>query len=222
MAVTGIIFDCDGTLLDSMDAWLSTESYLAKRSGITLSEEEAAHLGSLNIPEIGDFFHDRFALGGSASDVVAMIYEVMHENYRTRVKARPGALDFVRKATKQGVVCSVASATPLPLLETALEVSGFTPYLKAIISVDDVGVSKRDPAVYDYARIKMGTEKESTWVFEDAAYALRTVKQAGYPAVGIYDCDIAGTHEQLALADIVIDCFGDLDISSLMIAGHRG
>lgn len=219
MAVTGIIFDCDGTLLDSMESWMATEAQLAERSGISLSSEDATYLGTLTIPEVGDYFHDRFGLGGSGSEVVAMIYDIMRENYRTRTPARPGALEFVREAAERGVVCSVASATPLPLLETALEATGFTPYLKAIVSVDEVGVSKREPAVYDHARSKMGTPKETTWVFEDAAYALRTVKKAGYHAVGIYDCDIAGTHDQLAIADRVIDHFSDLDVKSFIAAG---
>lgn len=216
MTVTGIIFDCDGTLLDSMEAWLSTEAQLAAQAGIKIGDEESTYIGTLRISEVGTYFHEKFGLGTSAEDVVSMIYEIMRINYRTCVKPRLGALEFVRQASSQGIVCSVASATPLSLLTEALELTGFAPYLKAIVSVEEVGVSKGNPAVYDYALSKMGTDKESTWVFEDAAYALKTVKDAGYPAIGIYDCDIAGTHEQLSIADLVIDNFNELDIAGFI------
>lgn len=66
-----------------------------------------------------------------------------------------------------------------------------------VASVDDVSSSKREPKVYDHTRRLMGTPLETTWGFEDSAYALRTLRGAGYRTVGIYDRDDAGTHEEL-------------------------
>lgn len=214
----GVIFDCDGTLVDSMGVWRELEEELARRAGVVLSPEDTDTLTTLTISECGAYFHGNFGLGGSAQDVVDMIDAFMLEYYRDRSCPRQGALAFVQALAECGVRMSVASSTPPVCLNAGVAHCGFAPYLDAVVSVDDVGMSKREPAVYNRARELMGTPRERTWVFEDAAYALRTVRAAGYPAVGIYDCDLSGTWEELLkLADIAIRSFGDIASEDLAI-----
>ena len=159
----GVIFDCDGTLIDSMMVWRETEAGLARRANVTLTAAEIDALTAMTIPECGAFFHERFGLGSSGDEVVAMMDELMLEFYRERALARPGALEFVQALAERGVRMSVASSSPQPYLQAGLERCGFAPYLDAIVSVDDVGASKREPAVYDHAREAMGTPLAATW-----------------------------------------------------------
>lgn len=213
----GVIFDCDGTLLDSMDVWHALERDLARRAGITLTPADTDELTTLTIPEVGRFFHGRFGLGTSGEDVVSMVDEFMLDYYRNRSHARMGALEFVRGLAKHGVAMSVASSSPQPYLQAGLAHTGFTPYLSAIVSVDDVGRSKREAAVYDHARDLMETPPDATWVFEDSAYALRTVRRAGCRSVGIYDSDISGTYDELSeLADIAVRGFEELSVDAFL------
>ena len=142
----GVIFDCDGTLIDSMMVWRETEAGLARRANVTLTAAEIDALTAMTIPECGAFFHERFGLGSSGDEVVAMMDELMLEFYRERALARPGALEFVQALAERGVRMSVASSSPQPYLQAGLERCGFAPYLDAIVSVDDVGASKHEPA----------------------------------------------------------------------------
>ena len=209
----GVIFDCDGTLLDSMDVWREVEDELARRAGAQLTDADKDELTTLNIPEAGAFFHDRFGLGAAADDVVRMMDELMLDYYRNRAHERPGALVFVRALVERGVRVSVASSSPQKYLQAGLERAGFAPYVGLVVSVDDVSSSK----LYDHTRRLMGTPLETTWGFEDSAYALRTLRGAGYRTVGIYDRDDAGTHEELrANADAVIDSFEELDAETFI------
>lgn len=218
----GVVFDCDGTLLDSMDVWREVEDELAGRAGVVLAAADTDELTTLTIPEVGAFFHDRFGLGTSAEHVVGMIDEFMLAYYRERARERPGALAFVRDLHARGVALSVASSSPQPYLRAGLERCGFAPFLQAIVSVDDVGASKREPAVYDRAREHMGTPIETTWGFEDSTYAIRTLRSAGYRTVGIYDCDLAGTYEDLsALADIAVRSFEELSADAFLALAAR-
>ena len=213
MQTTGVIFDCDGTLLKSSEAWLEAQNEIARRAQADLNEEDLDALWQFTIPDMGIFFYEKYHLGDSPEKVVAMIYEFMAEQYKTTVKPREGALEFVKTLVESGIKCSVASVTPLPLLQTAIEVAGFAPYMKAVVSVDEVGISKRNPAVFDLALQRMGTPKESTWVFEDSAYALRTAKNAGYLTASVYDNDVAGTREELSIANVTADEFFELDVN---------
>lgn len=201
----GIVFDCDGTLLDSLGMWYELEQELSRRAGCELTKSDRDAITTFTIPETGAFMHEKFGLGKSAEDVVQMMNDFLLDYYRLQVNEKPGALSFVRALRERGVVMSVASSSPQSYLQAGLAHAGFSPYLEAIVSVDDVGASKREPAVYDHARMRMGTSLESTWVFEDASYALRTVRAAGYRAVGVYDCDESGTMADLeSLANVVI------------------
>ena len=218
----GVVFDCDGTLLDSMDVWREVEGELADRAGVALTEADRGVLATLTIPEVGAYFHDRLGLGASAEHVVNMIDELMLAYYRERAHERPGALAFVRALYARGAVLSVASSSPQSYLRAGLERCGFTPYLQAIVSVDDVGASKREPVVYDRARELMGTPLATTWGFEDSSYALRTLRSAGYHTVGIYDCDLAGTYDELsALADITVRSFDELSTDAFLAHAAR-
>ena len=204
----GVIFDCDGTLLDTLGVWEEFECEFARRAGYEFTLEDSNYLATLTIPETGAFMHNQLGLGKDADDVVRMMDEYFIDYYATRAGERPGALSFVRGLHEQGVEMCVASSSPLPYLQAGLKHTGFAPYLKAIISVDDVGASKREPRIYEHAREILGTPPESTWVFEDAAYALRTVRGVGFHTVGIYDCDISGMRKELKeLADIYLESF---------------
>ena len=199
-APIGVIFDCDGTLLDSMGVWREMESEFAHRAGGELSPTDKDRLTTMTTPEAGEFFHTKFGLGASPQEVVRMVGEYMMEFYSTRATARPGALEFVRSLFERGVRLSVASSSPMPYLLAGLSHTGFLPMLDAVVSVDDVGKPKREPAVYDRARSLMGTELS------------RTLKRAGYHTLAVYDCDLSGTYAELsASAERAVRDFRDLD-----------
>lgn len=213
----GVIFDCDGTLIDSMGAWRELEADLARRVGAELDKEDTDALTTMSIPECGAYLHGKFGLGDSPADVVGMIDEFMMDFYANRSAARPGALAFVRGLAEASVPMAVASSTPSALLRAGIEHAGFAPYMRAVVSVDDVGKSKREPAVYDRAREALGTTRAQTWGFEDATYALRTLNAAGYRTFGVYDCDLSGTFEELAgEADMVARSFEDVSAAEFM------
>lgn len=207
----GVIFDCDGTLLDSMNVWRELEESLGKRAGVTLTKRDTDILTTLTIPECGAYFHEQFGLGSSCEEVVSMIHEFMLVYYSQRCCEREGALAFVRALAAYGVHMCVASSSPQVFLQAGMKHAGFAPYIDAILSVDDVGASKREPAIYQKAQEIMGTQTHLTWGFEDSTYAVETLRNAGFKAVGVYDCDKSGTFESLSKsATIAIRSFTEL------------
>ena len=69
----------------------------------------------------------------------------------------------------------------------------------------------------DEVSMTMGTSLATTWGVEDSVYAVRTLKAANYRTLGIYDCDISGTCEQLAAeAERFITTFEDLDVDTFL------
>lgn len=213
----GIIFDCDGTLVDSMGAWHDVDRTLAAEAGIRLTAADTDVITTMSLPEASAYLHEQCGLGESNEAVLGSIFDHMRAFYAHEVEARPGALAFVRALYERGIPMAVASSTPSDMLTCCIERCGFAPYMKAVVSVDDLHTSKREPAIYDYARSFLGTDRAHTWGFEDAAYALDTLRTAGYRTGAIYDNDISGTREALlARADFLIASWEDLDPDELL------
>ena len=106
----------------------------------------------------------------------------------------------------------IATATGEIALIAVLEKYGMRDYFSAIYSTYTVGASKTEPKVYDVVLDELGTEKETTWVFEDALYAAKTAKANGYNVVGIYDISEPKQDELKSLVDIYIHNYSELDV----------
>lgn len=213
----GVIFDCDGTLVDSMSAWRALEEDLAARAGREFTREDADALTVRTIPECGEYVYEKFELGESPADVERMINDFMFDYYSARVETRPGAAEFVHALAERGVRMGVASSTPQHLLDACFAHVGLTSCFADIVSVDRVGASKRQPVVYDYVRGVLGTDLRFTWGFEDALYAVQTLRRAGYLVVGVYDDDLAGRFEDLkAEATFAVRGFSELSADGFL------
>ncbi len=213
----GVIFDCDGTLIDSMGVWYEMQGAMIGRAGGTPTSEDVAAMAPMSIPECGVYLHEKHGLGESGPDVVRMIDEYMLEFYGKRAQARPGALAFVEGLARAGVHLTVASSSPKPYLMAGLERCGFAPMLERVLSVEDVHSTKREPAVWDRAREIMGTSLATTWGVEDSAYALDTLSGAGYRTLAVYDNDNAGAFEVLAeKAQHAFRSFEDISVEEFL------
>jgi beta-phosphoglucomutase-like phosphatase (HAD superfamily) len=220
--VQGVIFDCDGTLMDTMGLWVGIEREFGRRVGHVFSKAEEDVLRSLTISETGEYLHGTFGILDSPQAVVGEIERLAQDFYATKSQLKPGALRFLQALHQDGIPCAIASSSPHSLLDPGVRHTGIADYLLAVVSTDDVGASKRQSAVYDRARQLMGSDLDATWVFEDGAYTFATTVPAGYGTVGVYDSDDSGTFGQLAkLADVAIRSYDELDVDCFLAGGYR-
>ena len=104
----------------------------------------------------------------------------------------------------------IATATGESALIAVLEKYNMLHYFSEIYSTYTVGASKTEPKVYDVVLEALGTDKSTTWVFEDALYAAKTAKANGYNLVGIYDVSEPCQDELKELVDIYIHNYSEI------------
>lgn len=212
----GVIFDCDGVLLDSIGAWNEVERMLASYSNKPLTKTDTDAIATMTNIEIATYAHERFGVGAHPEDVLRMINDHMLDFYRNRAQARPGVRELLEELARRGARISVASSSPQAYLQAGLAHNDLLGYFDAVLSCDDVGASKREPLIYQTAQARMGTALERTWGVEDSAYAVRTLTSAGFRTVGIYADDTTGESAALQeLATIFITSFPELDVDAL-------
>ena len=191
MNISGAIFDMDGTLINSLIFWdvLWEEfgnRYLGGEKFYPDLEADKA-IRTMVLSEAMDYYHERFNIGESGADLLNTANEVFRNCYINKVELKDGVKEFLDYLKAKGVKMCIASATDKALLVYAMERCGLYEYFDTILSCADVGKGKDQPDIYYAALDKLGTDKDSTWVFEDSFVALRTANGMGLNTVGIYD-----------------------------------
>lgn len=187
--ISGAIFDCDGTLLDSMCMWNSVFARLVESYGIDPTPELIARIEAATLPHTSEMLHEDYGAGASSQEVLDHIHSVVLNEYVTNIKEMPGARAFVESLAAEGIPMIVASSTTSSVLRHVLAHFKLDKYFIDIICTAEVrdGRDKDFPDVYLEALSRLGTPIEETWVFEDAPFAVRSSRSAGFHVAGIHN-----------------------------------
>ena len=212
MKITGAIFDFDGTLFDSMHVWKGVRYKFFDRMGLVLTAEDEEAFKGLYLMESINLAVERFQLKETKQELYAKFFELIKEMYLADTQPKNDIIEFLEKLKAKGIKMGIATATGEPALEAVLEKFGMLHYFDVILSTYTVGAAKTEPLVYDTVLERFGTDKETSWVFEDALYAATTAKKNGYSVVGIYDQSEPQQEELKALVDVYIHNYAELEI----------
>ena len=185
-----VIFDMDGTLIDSMHYWRDFgREYLEQCGFEDVDEALLERVQHMTMLESATLFKELVDLAGTPQMIVRDMEDMIAEHYLTDIPLKPGAEDYLRRLREDDVWLCIATATPEPLARACLDRLGVLDCFAFILSCDDVNASKDRPDIFLECAWRLGAEPEEVAVFEDAYYAARTAKSVGFYVVGVYDDD---------------------------------
>ncbi len=183
------IFDMDGTLIDSMIFWKNLASeYLNSKGVKTIPADILEQIKPMTMSESAALFQQEFGLSG---DLEAEMNAMMKEHYKNDIPLKPGVWEYLQTLHGKGVRMCVASATAEPLMEACLARLGVRSCFEFLLSCETVGAGKSSPIIYHECAKRLSAAAADIAVYEDALYAVRTAKDAGYYVVGVYDDSVA-------------------------------
>lgn len=205
-AARAVLWDMDGTLIDSEEQhWISWRNTLAKEGIVITREQFLATFGQRNdsiIPQL---------LGAAAtSERIARISEAKEELYRYLIRRDgisplPGVASWLHRLHEQGWLQAIASAAPRANIDAVLEALSATHIFQGIVSAEDVQKGKPDPEVYLEAASRVEASPENCIVVEDAAAGIEGARRAGMRSIGV-------SHDGQHLpADVVVQSLALLD-----------
>lgn len=187
MSIKAAIFDMDGTLLDSMHAWIKIGERYLQTKGIVLNDNQKKIVGGMLLEEMSEYLINEFNFKISPKEIVSEINKMVEDEYFHRIQVKPGVVEFLEALRKNNVKMCVATATDRYMTEAALKRLGLLKYFEFIYTCGELHVDKSIPDIYDKALEVLGTKKEETYVFEDTYLPITTVVNAGYPLVAVAD-----------------------------------
>lgn len=199
--IKGIIFDADGTLLESMPFWRGLMGIALKKHGIDFDDSIIDDIDYMSAYQACDYVIKLMNLDLTPEKMLADIKETVVDFYFNRVTLKPGIKEFVAKLKEQGIKMTVATGTDTPLVTAGLKRNGILDNFIEVLSCEDVGIRKTEPDIYRIALQHLGTEKEETIIFEDALYCAKTAKADGFRVVAVYDATEKKQDELKEVAD---------------------
>lgn len=186
MSARGVLWDLDGTLVDSTELhWIAWRDAMAVEGVPITREMFEATFGWKNDPIL------RRWLGDDAGEArKARLADEKERAYRAALKAEglkplPGAREWVERLHAEGWKQAIASSAPLANIQAVLAVLDLGHDFEAIVSAEDVTTGKPDPEVFLLAARKLGVDPSRAIVVEDAEAGVEGARRAGMKCIGV-------------------------------------
>ncbi|HUM84962.1 MAG TPA: HAD family phosphatase [Lachnospiraceae bacterium] len=182
-----VIFDLDGTLVDSMGMWIDIDAEYLARFDLPVPPHLQQDINGLRWSETAEYFQKRFHIEKSIEEIGQDWLDMAREQYRRRLPLKPGAREFISYLQDLKIPLGIASSNHPDLIEDFLEAHGLDGCFSTVITCEDVSAGKPDPSVYLTAARKLGAEPGECLVFEDIPNGILAGKRAGMTVCAVYD-----------------------------------
>ncbi len=190
------LFDLDGTLTDSNSLWLDVDIAFAERRGLVVTQEYTDFVAHSIFTTAADFTKRYYHLPETPEQIMQEWMELAYDAY-TKCPARPGVPDFLRACQAAGIPMGIVTASMPLLCEAALERLGLIGHFRFILYAQELGMEKRNPALWQLAAEKAGQAPSDCVVFDDSPVACAAARAIGCHDVGVQDGLFSASHQEM-------------------------
>ena len=206
-----VIFDLDGTLVDSMWIWKQIDIDYLSLYGIKLPHDLQNSIDGMSYSETAQYFKERFNIPDSIEKIKKDWYDMSIEFYKNKVGLKPGALEFLKRLKKQGIKTGIATSNSRELLETTLDSLKVRKYFDSLHVSCEVAKGKPAPDIYLLVADELGISPSECLVFEDITQGIEAAHSAGMRVCGIHDeVSYERGHRLEGIADYYIKSFDEV------------
>ena len=182
-----VIFDFDGTLVDSMGLWHSIDHIYLERHHKVCPETLPYEIAGKSFTETAEYFKERFELEDSIEDIKAEWVAMSHEEYLNHVHFKPGALRLIRDLHSRRQRIAIATSNNRETTEAFLQKHNVLSYFDILCFTTEVGAGKPNPAVFNQAAQLLSLPADDCLVFEDTLEGIQAAKAAGIDVFAVAD-----------------------------------
>lgn len=195
-----VLWDMDGTLIDSEPHWLKSERRLAEKLGGSWSEQDGLEMVGLSLTASTKLFAEKLGVDMSHEEILSELTASVSQSLEKEILWRPGAQELLRLLRKKGVKTALVTMSLRHMAKQVVDAIPFNAF-DVIVAGDDVVHGKPHPEPYLKAASLLGVKPEECVAFEDSISGILSAEAAGTKAVGIPNVMIIPEREDRILWD---------------------
>ncbi|MHB8131115.1 MAG: HAD family hydrolase [Mobilitalea sp.] len=203
--IDAVIFDLDGTLVDSMWMWRSIDIEYLGRFGIAFPEDLQSKIEGMSFSETAIYFKQRFNLPDNLDQIKSDWNLMAWEKYSNEVPLKDGVKQFLEYLKQEGIPAGIATSNSRELVDLVVEKHQMKGYFASIRTSCEVPMGKPSPDIYLLVALDLGAKPERCLVFEDVLQGVMAGKNANMKVCAVYDeFSNKDQEEKIRLADYYI------------------
>lgn len=206
-----VIFDLDGSLVDSMWLWRAIDIEYLGKFGVSLPEDLQARIEGMSFHETAVYFKENFPIADSLEQIKETWNRMAWDKYANEVPLKPGIPEFLALCRKRGIRLGIATSNSRELVTNVVNVHHIQDSFSCIMTGCDVQKGKPAPDIYLAVADKLGTAPGRCLVFEDIVPGILAGKAAGMRVCAVEDAYSASSRDKKKeLADYYIESYHEL------------
>ena len=205
-----LLFDLDGTLIDSNGLWVDVDTIFLQRRGLEYTKEYYEGVAHTIFPMAAVFTKEYGNLPESCEEIMAEWMDLAKDAY-AHVPLKPFVREYLTACRDRGERMAIVTSCVPEHCRTALTHHALTEFFEEFIFAHDLNMDKSDPALFLKTAEILGVQPEECTLYDDSVKSCRSARAAGMRVVGVYDPYFADTASQMPDAcDMCIHSFEEL------------
>ena len=208
-----LIFDVDGTLIDSNPSHKEAYKQFFKNHDITISDDDFEQFisGRMDPDIMKHFFGEDIT--PEQIDAYTNEKETLYQKiYAPKIKPIDGLLPFLQQVKEAGIPMAIATSGPKMNVDFLFEHIPLQPFFAQIVCSQDIQDGKPAPQIFEVAAQKLGQSADQCIVFEDSPPGVEAAKKAGMRIVAL---TTSLSPDELKAANLVINNYEDVNVDKL-------
>ena len=182
-----VIFDLDGTLVDSMWMWKQIDIEYLGRFGYTCPPELQKKIEGMSFSETAVYFKETFQIPDSLEEIKQAWIDMSIEKYRREVPLKKGVRRFLEYLKSSGIRTGIATSNGRAMVDVVLDSLAIEPYFQVITTACEVAAGKPAPDIYLKVADSLKVEPGRCMVFEDVPAGILAGRAAGMQVCAVED-----------------------------------
>ena len=200
-----VIFDLDGTLVDSMWMWKAIDIEYLGKFGYELPPTLQKDIEGMSFSETAVYFKETFQIPDSLEEIKTTWNRMAYEKYTKEVPLKKGVQEFLDYGKENGILFGIATSNSRELVDATLEALKIKEYFACVMTACEVAKGKPAPDIYLAVAENLQVEPSRCLVFEDIEMGILAGKNAGMEVCAVEDeFSMNQIEEKKRLADYYI------------------
>lgn len=209
--IKAVIFDLDGTLMDSMWMWKDIDVEYLGRYGFSVPKELDREIEGMGFTETAEYFKKHFDLPCTVQEIKQDWLDMAYDKYANEVELKPGAYSFLQEIRGRGLRVGIASSNTRELILACLRSHHIEDYFDCITTSCDVKRGKPAPDVYLSVADVLEVSPSDCLVFEDVPMGILAGRNAGMRVCAVEDDFSRKQRDEIRrLADYYITSYDEI------------